>query len=349
MISDNREYVGGRYLLEGDLGAGSMGVVYRAFDRLTQTRIALKRVTIPAEYFEILESRPRDESDDFRLGLAHEFRLLATLRHPNIISVLDFGFDAERQPFFTMELLDESQPLLEAGQSRLTNARLTLLIQVLQALAYLHRRGVIHRDLKSDNVLVQTNRAKVLDFGLAISREYRLQGNDELSGTLQYMAPEVFDGQPASEKSDLYSVGVIAFELFAGCHPFGVESLDVVDFVNEVKSKSPDLTLLDLPVRLEYVIGQLLAKNPEDRPASAHAAIMAFTDAMGIAFPPETASIRESYLEAARFVGRETEQQRLNQALDQAGRGEGNAWLVAGENGVGKNSLVKRTTNSGAG
>jgi serine/threonine protein kinase len=137
--------IGGRYILERKLGEGGMGVVYQATDRLTQETVALKQVTIPAEQLEFTSRMSMGKSDNFRLALA-------SLRHPNIISVLDYGFDARRQPYLTMELLEDAPNLIEAGRKEQRPKQITLLVQVLQALAYLHRRGIIHRDLKPDNV-----------------------------------------------------------------------------------------------------------------------------------------------------------------------------------------------------
>src|SRR5260221_4866692 len=139
------ELLGKRYRLLDQIGQGGMGSVFQALDRLTGQTVALKRVTAPTEQL-IFASRT-DASFDLRLSLAHEFRTLASLRHPNIISVLDYGFDAQEQPYFTMDLLENAQTILEAGQWQSEATKLGLFVQVLQALSYLHRRGNLHRDL----------------------------------------------------------------------------------------------------------------------------------------------------------------------------------------------------------
>ena len=204
-----------RYTLDEPLGRGGVGVVYRAYDHLEGRHVALKRMEVDPIIQEIhpLAASPRYQ----HMLLAHEFRTLASLRHPNIISVLDYGFTSGRQPFFVMELLENSQTILEAAQGLDTTGKVDLLIQMLQALIYLHHHKILHRDLKPNNVLVnQAGQVKVLDFGLAVK-----QGDhQEQAGTIHYMAPEVLKGESAVEASDLYAIGVIAYEMFTSERPF---------------------------------------------------------------------------------------------------------------------------------
>ncbi len=125
-----------RYQIIERIGAGGMGVVYRAVDRLTGDTVALKRVTAPGDH---PKQSARAGSTDYRLALAQEFKFLASLRHPNIISVLDYGFDEDRQPYFTMDYMPDAHSILEAGQDQPLNVQVGLLAQMVQALAYLHR------------------------------------------------------------------------------------------------------------------------------------------------------------------------------------------------------------------
>jgi len=154
MAPDNN-LIGGRYILHEELGTGSHGAVYRATDRLTGQMVALKRVTAPLGQFEAAAE------DDLRLTLANEFQMLASLHHPHIIGVLDYGFDAQRQPYFTMEYLHDAQTILQAGAGKPVAAQVELLIQVLEVLVYLHRQGVLPRDLKQSNLLVVDVEARV--------------------------------------------------------------------------------------------------------------------------------------------------------------------------------------------
>lgn len=391
---------GRRYQTGKMLGQGGMGSVYEALDKLTGEKIALKRVTGLAENQNF--SSPND-SLNFRLALAREFKVLASLRHPNIISVLDYGFDEQRLPYITMELVEDAANFVEAAQKQ-PDEQINLLIQLLQALAYLHRRGILHHDLKPSNVLVKYNtNVKVLDFGLAMEPE---QAQGDVQGTLAYMAPEIIQGREPTTAIDLYAVGVIAYELFTGRHPFDTENMQKL--LQEVLFSNPDLTTLldhtahyskvlpkakpliddktqplndtfttlpidemptDIPMSFETrtvdaesftpdefdigfgddydthtlagIIGKLLAKQPEDRYSDSEQVMADLAAAVGISVPQESAAIRESFLQAATFVGREAELKRLDHALEEAINGRGSAWLIAGESGVGKSRLIE--------
>ena len=325
--------INGRYQLHEKLGQGGMGIVHRATDRLTGEIVALKQVFLPVEQI-MFSSRPISQTNrELRLALAHEFQTLAGLRHPNIISVLDYGFDEKRQPFFTMSYLENAQTILAAGNGRSVPEKVNLLIRMLEALAYLHRRSILHRDLKPDNVLVVGDKVRVLDFGLAAFKEQAT----ESVGSWLYMAPEVLLGQPASEASDLYTVGVLAYRLLAGTHPFNIYAEDTI---GEILEGEPDWQKMGVGEALTAVIRTLLAKKAADRYPTANETIVAFYRALGQPVPEETAVIRESYLQAATFIGRKAEMSQLQEALAQANAGQGSAWLIGGESGAGKTRLV---------
>jgi tetratricopeptide (TPR) repeat protein len=343
MRTDNLQFHNERYRLLDVLGQGGMGRVYRAYDRLMNQRVALKQVQVAPQTL-LFASRPAvNDTNALLLSLAQEFKLLASLRHPNIISVLDYGFDANRQPYFTMELLEQPQTLLEAGRGRPLAGQIDLLIQTCQALAYLHRRGILHRDLKPENVLVSGGRVRVLDFGLSIARDQAK--TQDTSGTLLYMAPDVMAGGAPSEAADLYAIGVLAYELLVGRHPF--QSLDVTELIIRVLEEEPDLTPLHelTPVgakqTLPALLLRLLSKQPTQRHPSAEAVIVDLCAVLGQPPPAESVAIRESFLQAATFVGREQEMAQLSAALAQALHGQGSAWLVGGESGVGKSRLLE--------
>ncbi len=381
MAIQTTELFAKRYVLHEILGTGGMGSVYRAVDRLTGQTVALKRVMTPTGD---LMFNSASDFDDHRVALATEFQMLASLRHPHIISVLDYGFDAAAQPFFTMTLLEKPQTLISAALDEPIQGKIALLIQTLQALAYLHRRGIIHRDLKPANVLVTDGNVRVVDFGLSMPRN-KASG---IAGTLAYMAPEILEGAASTEAADLYAVGIMAYEMLVGYHPFDISSAR--NLLQDLLSTEPDLSAipdpsdpfvtrrlnLDDPVTIEMatviltqsplvvdipeiedrlpastvaagpkmtlagIVGKLLAKRPADRYATAHDVIEALCAASGQPLPPESAATRESFLQVATFVGRDTELRTLLHALDQAFDGQAGFWLIGGESGVGKSRLL---------
>lgn len=321
--------VANRYELQGLLGSGGMGSVYEAHDHLTDERVALKRF----HFGEHAADKPFDVNQ-LRLALAHEFQILAGLKHPYVISVLNYGFDHERIPYYTMEYLSQAATIL----TDTAHDKIDLLIELLQALAYLHRHGIVHRDLKPSNILV-TDHVHVLDFGLASAVSMASRTNQQgFIGTLAYAAPETFDKNPITTAADLYAVGVLAYEMFAGRHPF--DTSRVAPLILDILTTPPDLTPLERVPALVPIIGRLLAKSPTERYADADALIHDLSTATQRPVHTEPITIRESYLRAARFVGRKAELDQLHMALDRLMEGHGSAWLIGGESGVGKSRLV---------
>ncbi|MEM9955649.1 MAG: protein kinase [Chloroflexota bacterium] len=329
--------IGNRYLLLNKIGEGGMGVVYHAKDRLTGRDVALKQVIADLDTLHIEDSL---QAEDFRLGLAREFKLSASLRHPNIIDVLDYGFDHNKQPYFTMELLGKPDTIIENSQESTINERIGLIVQTLYALSYLHRRGLVHRDLKPANILVSDGRVKVLDFGLSTMHERTTTETvaDTTVGTLAYMAPEVLTGTIGGIVADLYAIGMLSYEIVAGKHPFTVN--DPTMLINDILVEMPSVEELDVSLELASVIVKLLQKDPDARYQTANETINAFRSTINIPPMTELTAIRDSFLQAARFVGREEELSHLHNAIQDAVKSEGSAWLVAGESGVGKSRII---------
>ena len=385
-----------------------MGTVYSAWDRLTSREVALKRLLIhvPGSSATAAEMgnaqaqadshlstvapvemgggpRPSGQDADSKLLtrqsygrralLASEFRTLATLHHPNVVSVLDYGFDEAGQPYYAMELLPSDRTILVAGAGRPYEERVALLAQVLQALAYLHRHGIVHRDLKPGNILCVRDIVKLTDFGIAAPMGHR----QRLAGTVQYMAPELLFGAPPAVASDLYAVGVVAHELLTDSFPFSVSSMDsflnsvlgpqgsallpsrVREFLDLGDPMTTDITpttralrlapraldelpkLAALPRQLATVVGRLLARDAVDRYSSAEEALAALGEIWSNHFELETAATRESFLQSAPLVGRQVEFTRLTTLLGSTLIGQGALLLLGGESGVGKSRLLE--------
>lgn len=362
-ITPNSYRFSRRYTVIEPIGHGGMGVVYRVYDRLTNQYAALKSLTLQplpqgskvaalvtdfvpvSPNIQASSSIPVTEIPDtskanthtLRLALAQEFRMLSALRHPHIIAVLDYGFDFTQQPYLVMELVREATPMSDYGIGRTFEAQVQLIIQSLQALSYLHRRGIIHRDIKPGNILVNDQgQVKVVDFGLSFTREQPLETDHAIAGTLAYIAPETLTFGVADAYSDLYSFGIIAYELLAGKHPFDGYGSQLLEAIFHRK---PDLTLL--PETMRPIISRLLAKLPHDRYSTADAVIHDLCAALNLSLPAENLTVRENQLQAARFVGRETELTTLKEQLEKAKNDEGGLWLIGGESGVGKSRLIE--------
>ena len=340
--------IGGRYRIQGTVGIGGMSTVYRALDRLTGEVVALKQMRAPsrgsnasqtmADWQATGAEQPRGaalgSTARLRYALAKEFQTLSTLRHPNIISVLDYGFHNDRDPYYTMELLHGAREIEVAAQGLPLRGQIELLVETLRALAYLHRRGVLHRDLKPANILV-TDRVRVLDFGIAVSRSER---KSRRAGTRGFIPPEVYRGQPFTEAGDLFAVGVIAYRIFVGAHPFEIGATD-----EDRRSFDPELAklsvLADVPA-VSAVIERLLKEDPRERFASAEETIDAFAAAIEMPLRRETRATRESFLQSASFVDRDDERAALDDAVAGVLAGRGGVALLGGPSGIGKSRLI---------
>ncbi len=332
--------IGNRYKIIDTIGAGGMGTVYRAHDLLMNTEVALKQVTTPKE--QLVTSSVPDPTKQSHMALASEFRTLASLRHPHIISVLDYGFDTLQYPYFTMELLPSAYQIVEIAYGMSVDEKWRLIVQMLQALSYLHRRGILHRDLKPDNVMVikapdGDYQVKVLDFGLAVAHDYTDQ-SETVIGTLAYVAPEILQMRTARRESDLYAIGLMMYEILAEKYPFDFGSInDLMEAILYMKPRT-NLPGIERPVR--SILKKLLQKEPEKRYTSAEAVLSAITEAVQLDNVFDSVAVRESFLQSAQFVGREVEYGKLQDAVRDAKEANGSLWLVEGESGVGKSRLL---------
>ncbi|MEO6774328.1 MAG: serine/threonine-protein kinase [Kofleriaceae bacterium] len=258
------EILGRPCVLGALLGEGGMGRVFRS-DHPLGFPLAVK----------LLGPRFRGELAMAR-RLLREARAAARVGHPSVVRVIDYGWTGDGEPFVAMLRVD-GEPLGEAIRhgGPLSIARLrTLSIQILLGLGAIHRAHLVHGDIKSDNVLVGASaaepRATIIDFGLACPAGERTV--DEISGTPDYMAPEVIRGARPSSASDLYAVGVILYEMLTGTTPFVGATAAMVfeaqlhDVLVPPSLRCPDRTI---PSALERLVLRALAKDPADRPHDA--------------------------------------------------------------------------------
>jgi predicted Ser/Thr protein kinase len=250
----------GRYLVTGRIGRGGMGVVYRGYDEALERELAVKTLTVVDE--------------DHRRRFAIEAKAAAKLQHPNIVTVYELGED-RGLPFIAMELLSgwDLESLLRSGDGLLVAEKLEVMAQVCRGLQFAHERGVIHRDMKPSNIRVlEDGTAKILDFGIAKLGTSAVTRSGMMVGTVHYMSPEQIRGATLDGRSDVFSMGVILYELLVGHRPFRGEG--VTQILYKIVHEEPEPFVLD-PGEAEDALSSLvrrtLAKDPGDRPASAGA------------------------------------------------------------------------------
>ncbi|MEM7029936.1 MAG: GAF domain-containing protein [Chloroflexota bacterium] len=325
--------INGRYERHESIGFGGKRGVYRATDRLTGDEIALKYIPLSPKQPQSSNSTQTKTDQNLKMALAQALQILVRLHHPNIIRILDYGFDDEQQPFFTMTYLPQAQTVLQAGVGLTQAGKVSLLKQLLQAVSYLHRQGIVHGDLGPENVVVEGQVVRVLDFGLSISAP-TTSANQGLSR--HNKLPALLDLKEVSKSSDLYAIGAMAYALFAEYH--SVETT-ADNFTQQVQIADSDLG--DLTPPLITIIKRLLAKQPSERYHSAEACLAALDAAFGTTTNTDNNTVRESYPQVATFIGREAEMQQLQLALTDAKDGDGTVWLIGGESGVGKSRLLE--------
>jgi serine/threonine protein kinase/tetratricopeptide (TPR) repeat protein len=313
--------VGKRYELIQSLTIAGSPRAHRAVDKLTGDVVTIVRVEAPRD-----PAAPDSTTD--RIIHLRRFQALTPLRHPHLIGVLDCGFDDEQKPYFVLDLREQTESLLQAARHKPLALQLNLLVQLLRALAFLHRRGMVHGDLQAARVLVMGGQVKLLNLGASHAAEDD-DPSTQRSGTT--LRPR---GEPRTVASDLHAVGTIAYELFARTRPSEPIALAEGD------EPAIDLASMDVEPRVGEVVGRLLSADPTERFRSAGEVITALSEAVSRPLPIETAETRESTLQAARFVGRDAEIAQMRALLRGAMSGRGSAWLVGGESGAGKSRLL---------
>jgi len=241
----------GRYAIEGELGRGGFGAVYRARDQATDEPVAVKVLTRPSP--KLIE----------RMG--REVDVLRRLDLPGVVGFLDEG-QWEDHPLVVMQLVS-GHPFPGATPERSWSALGPRVVALCEAVARIHAVGVLHRDLKPDNVLWVDQRPVLLDFGLAVDDRLVLQ-TDDLAGSPAYLAPEQYVGESPDTRSDLFSLGVVIYEALAGTRPFPGERLfDVVRAMLGTQP-APLAEVADVPAPVSAVVGRMLSRVREDRPGS---------------------------------------------------------------------------------
>ena len=319
-----------RYRVDAELGKGGMGIVYRGYDLLLNRYVALK----------VLNAAYLDQTGKARL--LTEARAAAKLNHSNIVTIHDVA-EAEGMPFIVMELVRGEPPRLEPELN--LEATIGLINQVCAALEHAHTAGIIHRDLKLENILLTSEHVvKLMDFGLArLNEGPRLTEAGTVMGTILYMAPELLMGGDASVQSDLYALGVMFYELASGHPPFkGGDHLALISQHLHATPVPPSTYNPAIPSEIETLILKLLAKQPEDRPASAAEVRASLQAASGSVEKSEASKVTAlDRIVRGRLVGRERELKEALQLWHEVQQGDSEILLISGEPGIGKSRLSR--------
>src|SRR5947199_2547294 len=266
----------GKYNIQSVLGKGAMGVVYKAFDPHIERTVAIKTVR--------KDLVDPDLAAQFMGRFKNEARAAGRLHHPNIVGVYEYGED-DKVAFIAMEYVDGTglreylnrKARFEFGQL------VAITSQLLQALDFAHTRNVVHRDIKPANLILASGGSlKVADFGIARIDTTTLTMTGMVMGTPSYMSPEQCQGRDSDHRSDLFSAGVVLYELLTGERPFrGSPEMIAYNICNELPRPPSQVSSLELPPSIDDIIATALAKSADARFQNAHAFHRALQFAVG--------------------------------------------------------------------
>jgi len=326
-----------RYEVVSLLSAGGMGEVYRARDPLLERELVLKVLPQRTEF----HAEPLER-------FVREARAASALNHPNIVTIYAIG-ESDGCHFIAMELV-KGKTLRQLGREGVP-ARVVAQVgsQAARALAVAHEAGIVHRDIKPENVMVRDDGyVKVLDFGIAqLSRQddpgantsdSRLTKPGMVVGTMRYMSPEQATADEVTPASDVFSLGIVLYELATGRHPFEASSdMAVLSSIILREAPAPSRLNARIPREFDRVIERMLAKTPAARPTSVEVA----TILAAIAEPSAAGTDSVLQLSRSDLVGREIEKSALREEYAAAESGHATMVCVSGEPGIGKTTLVE--------
>jgi serine/threonine-protein kinase len=251
----------GRYEIITELGKGAMGTVYKAVDPLLERAVAIKTISIAADDPEMAEYEAR---------FYQEAKAVGGLNHRNIVTVYDVA-KSGNLPYLAMELLDgrELGSLMSKGKPLPVAHALDIAAQVADGLAYAHQNGVVHRDIKPANIMVlKDGVVKIADFGIARMRSRTTERGAEnapVLGSPRYMSPEQVLRKRAEARSDIFSLGVVLYEMLTGAPPFSGADLNAILFqIVNVVPPAPS-TVGTMPEMVDFIVAKALAKSPDER------------------------------------------------------------------------------------
>ena len=280
----------GRYEIIAELGKGAMGVVYKAADPLLNRVVAIKTINMSIDQGEMAEYEAR---------FYQEARAAGGLNHPNIVTIYDIG-KSGNIAYMAMEVLEgrELRALMTPGNPQPVAQAVDIATQVAEGLAYAHHHEVVHRDIKPANIMiVRGGLVKITDFGIARMRSAEVQTQaGVLLGSPRYMSPEQVLGKRAEPRSDIFSLGVILYEMLTGKPPFTGEDINSMMFqILNLTPTPPGSVNSQVPEMLDLIVARVLAKSPDERYQDAHAFASDLRDCrkrLEAAVPPSSAPNR---------------------------------------------------------
>ncbi len=247
----------GRYRIVECIGRGGMGVLYRAHDPLLERDVAIKLMLVDFKADPAARER-----------FHREARAVARLQHRNVVTIHELG-ESEGTPYIVMEFLTgrDLEALLKRDPPLGLDEKLDVTIQLCVGLSYAHEQGIVHRDIKPSNVRVlEDGTVKILDFGIAKFAMSAMTQSGSVMGTAQYMAPEQIMGQPVDGRADLFSTGVLLYEIIAGQKPFSGDTPTAIVYQILHAEPTPIRSIVpDVPEQLADIIRRALKKDPDHR------------------------------------------------------------------------------------
>jgi serine/threonine-protein kinase len=246
----------GRYRILGELGRGAMGIVYKAEDPNLDRVVALKTILVDAD---------AEGAGEYRKRFLLEAKAAGKLNHPNIVTTFDYG-EQDGLAYLAMELLEGTDLRSRLMEESVAPAEaVEIARQVAEGLAYAHERGVVHRDVKPGNIMLsEQGQAKIMDFGLARMRAAdHKTSTGMVLGTPRYMSPEQISGLPIDQRSDIFSLGIVLYEMLTGTRLFSGEDIaQVTHQITGFEHVPPSRQVAGLPAMVDFVVARALKKDP---------------------------------------------------------------------------------------